>query len=240
MDTYGHVFEEEKLAAADCLSQKIGSGSYTSQELAGDEYQQERVWHVRFIRQGLKKLKIEGVAVEVAKGVHLETLFCISLREVGWPNSDPTREQPLENPGKKAPSRGNLRNRAPNCEAPRTGIEPVTCGLEDRCSIQLSYRGRLFSDKGLRRFSGFSSVYRLIRLFIRPYAEKPFVPACWATASSRSSYQCHDDRQPTCAAVRGAIIWSTSTWSIVASASVPPCNRANDSIIDQRSLIRLA
>ena len=26
-------------------------------------------------------------------------------------------------------------------EAPRAGLEPATCGLEDRCSIQLSYRG---------------------------------------------------------------------------------------------------
>ena len=26
-------------------------------------------------------------------------------------------------------------------EVPRAGLEPATCGLEDRCSIQLSYRG---------------------------------------------------------------------------------------------------
>lgn len=41
----------------------------------------------------------------------------------------------------KAPPESTPPEEAPPEEAPPGGFEPPTCGLEVRCSIQLSYRG---------------------------------------------------------------------------------------------------
>ena len=48
--------------------------------------------------------------------------------------------------GGRRPESGARSGHQANSEAPPAGLEPATCGLEVRCSIQLSYRGRPRAD----------------------------------------------------------------------------------------------
>jgi hypothetical protein len=51
---------------------------------------------------------------------------------------------------------------------PRIGLEPMTCGLGDRCSVQLSYRGscmltRATEEKGLVEIAGLEPATSALR-----------------------------------------------------------------------------
>ena len=122
-----------------------------------------------------------------------------------------TRLPNARTPGNLKQRRGNSpENGREKQMARQEGFEPPTCGLEVRCSIQLSYwRVRVENDVGTGKpVSMFHLCFRLQKLVSIPY----FTPGCHG--KQRKSSQQHRDY--------GLVI--SHTGPVAVSRTITPCS----------------